>query len=806
MPRERILIVDDEPTVVRVCTEILTQHDYEVEGATSGKQGLALVEAESFDLIVVDIKMPDIDGLTVLRRAKELDPDLAAVVITGYAALDGAIEALHTGAQGFVLKPFGIDQFALAVREALAQRKKDQERMRLRVQLPILEIAQALMVEEDAPYTAKRILESIVREMHADQASLLLLGSIPGELYVAGALGLPDGVEGTRLLQGVDLVEQALVSDKPFVLESTDMLEPGLGQLLFGPEVGPAVVVPLRTVKRAVGVLSLGRSTDGSPFSQNELDLLFIIGGQVATAMENIRLFDAVARGKREWETTFDAITDGIFICDADLRIVRVNWALARWLGTKPAALIGRTCTELLYGAEVPAESHITLNAIHSGEPQVREVQLPKLSGVFALSVYPIVEDGEATRFVHVLKNVTERRRAEEQMHRRNRELLTLNAIATTISQTLDLDLILNDTLERALAVAEMEGGWVQLFDGEGGRPSLTVCLGVPQEMIEVVEAAQRDDGSIGQIIGSGESLVLSNTSLQVLLGVEDRGEEGMETIVGIPIKSKDEIYGVLVTFRRDSQMLEEQEVQLLTLIGHQIGVAVENVRLFEQLFTTHKRLRQLAQQIVSAQEEERRRVSRELHDEAGQALTALRISLQLMREDLADFDGLDQRIEEAIVLTETTMQRIRLLAQALRPPALEAVGLGPTLEDLCRDFAERTGLQIDFRAGELPAVPDDVSICLYRFLQEALTNVVKHAEAGRVEVALCYDSETLSLSVEDDGKGLTGDRSASGQPVGMGLLGMQERLELLSGWLEIVSQPDQGTRLVAFIPWEQAS
>jgi signal transduction histidine kinase len=176
------------------------------------------------------------------------------------------------------------------------------------------------------------------------------------------------------------------------------------------------------------------------------------------------------------------------------------------------------------------------------------------------------------------------------------------------------------------------------------------------------------------------------------------------------------------------------------------------------------------------------------------------------MREDLADFDGLDQRMEEAIVLTETTMQRIRLLAQALRPPALEAVGLGPTLEDLCRDFAERTGLQIDFRSGELPAVPDDVSICLYRFLQEALTNVVKHAEAGRVEVALCYDSETLSLSVEDDGKGFYGDRSASGQPVGMGLLGMQERLELLSGWLEIVSQPDQGTRLVAFIPWEQAS
>jgi PAS domain S-box-containing protein len=1090
MPRERILVVDDEPTVVRVCVEILSEHGYEVQGATSGTEGLALLETESFDLLVVDIKMPDMDGLTVLRRAKGLDPDLAAVVITGYAALDGAIEALHTGAQGFVLKPFGIDQFALAVREALAQRRKDQERMRLRAQLPILEIAQALMVEEDAPYTATRLLESIARELKADQASLLLLGTIPGDVYVAGTVGLPADVAGTKLIRGVDLVEESLMNDKPFVIESAQGLAPALRQLLIGPDVGPTVLVPLRTVKRAVGILSLARSTDAPPFTESELGLLFIIGGQVATAMENIRLFDAVARGKREWETTFDAITDGIFICDRDLRVVRVNWALARWLGTTPAALIGRDCREILSGDDAPQESWFVLGELERRRPETTEIQFPQIPGTFLLSVYPVIERDQVVQLVYVLKDiserkqrehwiqtqrdlglalsasrgletlriclevaidvagvdcgglylvdedsggdlvlafsqglppgfvadasrfpadssqtrfvqrrepvysrhheletnlsdarleeglraiavvpvhhqdrvigclnlashtldeipevvrpgieamagqigsaivryqveealkherqfvstvldtvgalvvvldhqgrivrfnpaceqatgyaadevigrfvwdlfvvpeevesvkevfsnlregvfpnenenywltgdgtrrliawsntvlldeegavgyviatgidVTERRKAEEEIRQRNRELVALNAIATTISQTLDLENILSETLKNTLEATGTDGGWVQLLDAEGDRLSPAVHVGVPAELLDAIGAVRPLDGLTAKVVQSGETVVADGGSLDALLGPTVQEEQGVRVVAGVPIKAKDQVVGVLCVLRMSPSQLGDQDVQLLSLIGHQIGVAVENVRLFEQLFTTHKRLRQLAQQIVSAQEEERRRVSRELHDEAGQALTALRIGLQLMRADLSESDALHERLDEAITLTETTMQRIRLLAQDLRPPALEAVGLGPTLEGFCRDFAERTGLQIGFRGVDLPTLPDEISICLYRFLQEALTNVVRHAEAGRVQVSLDRDSETLNLSVEDDGRGFYEDWGSAGQPVGMGLLGMQERLELLGGWLEIASHPDEGTRLVAHIPWEQ--
>ena len=222
------------------------------------------------------------------------------------------------------------------------------------------------------------------------------------------------------------------------------------------------------------------------------------------------------------------------------------------------------------------------------------------------------------------------------------------------------------------------------------------------------------------------------------------------------------------------------------------------------ELAMANEQLRRLARQIVSAQEEERQRLSRALHDEAGQALTALRISLELIQDDLpVEFDLLRQRIGDAAALTDATMEQIRLLARDLRPPALDAVGLNPTLEAFCRDFAKRTQLPIDYLGLGLPMLPEAVNMCLYRFLQEALTNVAKHACANQVCVALRYDAETVSLSVEDDGRGFDKQArlSVSGWPMGIGLLGMQERLESLGGRLEIESQPGQGTRLVAHLP-----
>jgi signal transduction histidine kinase len=158
-----------------------------------------------------------------------------------------------------------------------------------------------------------------------------------------------------------------------------------------------------------------------------------------------------------------------------------------------------------------------------------------------------------------------------------------------------------------------------------------------------------------------------------------------------------------------------------------------------------------------------------------------------------------------AVALTDATMEQIRSLAQSLRPPTLDSVGLSAALEGICRSFAGHTRLTIEYVAAELPVLPDMVSITLYRFLQEALTNVARHADARHVRVTLQHDAEAIWLAVEGDGRGFDPPRLADGSALSsMGIAGMRERLQLLGGRLEIDTQLGQGTRLAASVPWKE--
>jgi signal transduction histidine kinase len=233
-------------------------------------------------------------------------------------------------------------------------------------------------------------------------------------------------------------------------------------------------------------------------------------------------------------------------------------------------------------------------------------------------------------------------------------------------------------------------------------------------------------------------------------------------------------------------------------------------VRVYASDITRRKRaeegIQELAKQVVFAQEEERHRVSRELHDEAGQALTALKLGLTLIQNELpAEAEALRRKLTEAVALADVTTDRIRLLAHGLRPPALDTVGLNLTLEAFCRDFAKRTQMRIQYEGAEVGELSGAVNICLYRVLQEALTNVARHAGASQVQVRLLRNATRMSLIVADNGRGLRRDvrRSVHNRPEGIGLLGMRERLEMLGGRLEVESESGRGTRLIAHLPVE---
>ena len=213
------------------------------------------------------------------------------------------------------------------------------------------------------------------------------------------------------------------------------------------------------------------------------------------------------------------------------------------------------------------------------------------------------------------------------------------------------------------------------------------------------------------------------------------------------------------------------------------------------------ERLRHLSQQLVSSQEQERKALSRELHDEIGQLLTALRMELGNLERGRAGHNGgeADPHLDQAKKLAESTLRTTRDIAMGLRPAMLDILGLGPALEWQVREFSRRYNTPIRLEvAGDLRDVPDPHRTYLYRIVQEGLTNCARHAQAKNIHVKLEDSSGQLAVLVEDDGVGFD---QHSGVAYGLGLLGITERVRELCGQLSIQSEPGKGTRISVVLP-----
>ena len=231
---------------------------------------------------------------------------------------------------------------------------------------------------------------------------------------------------------------------------------------------------------------------------------------------------------------------------------------------------------------------------------------------------------------------------------------------------------------------------------------------------------------------------------------------------------------------------------------------ALERESAEHQQATEHaeERLRHLSQQLVSSQEQERKALSRELHDEIGQLLTALRMELgQLERGRGAAGPESDPHLDQAKKLAESTLRTTRDIAMGLRPAMLDVLGLGPALEWQTREFSRRyhTPIQLEVD-GDLKHLPDPHRTYLYRIVQEGLTNCARHAQAKNIRVQLKEAEGQLAVAIQDDGVGFQQD----GVPYGLGLLGITERVRELCGEVSIESAPGRGTRIAVTLPLER--
>jgi signal transduction histidine kinase len=232
-----------------------------------------------------------------------------------------------------------------------------------------------------------------------------------------------------------------------------------------------------------------------------------------------------------------------------------------------------------------------------------------------------------------------------------------------------------------------------------------------------------------------------------------------------------------------------DEDVRLAEAFASRAAVAVD---------LSERVARDALRQVVSAQELERLRLARELHDETGQALTSILLKLKSI-EDEGDPARLADATADLRELVVTTLQDVRALAVELRPKALDDFGLVSAIERLVETFREQTGMEVDLepRLGT-ERLPREIETTLYRITQEALTNVVKHARATRVSIVLTRRDGAVSAVIEDDGRGIGTDEPTGD---GLGLVGMRERVALVGGRLVVESPPGGGTTLSIEVP-----
>lgn len=225
----------------------------------------------------------------------------------------------------------------------------------------------------------------------------------------------------------------------------------------------------------------------------------------------------------------------------------------------------------------------------------------------------------------------------------------------------------------------------------------------------------------------------------------------------------------------------------------------------YRTLMEQRENLRLMAERALTAQEEERRRISRELHDDLGQALTSLMLEIRSLQDSQTPQDPiLAERLQALYRQVSELSVRVRGLAQDLRPPILDALGLKDALLAYCTEFERRTGIQVEFETDELPPLDSSLhAVTFYRVLQEALTNVIKHAQASRVWVDLTVESKTITLTVQDNGCGFDPQKKRRGA---LGLAGLHERVLLAGGVFKVSSSPVRGTVLMARLSLPEAA
>jgi signal transduction histidine kinase len=420
-------------------------------------------------------------------------------------------------------------------------------------------------------------------------------------------------------------------------------------------------------------------------------------------------------------------------------------------------------------------------------------------------------EAGQISHFIAIKQDITKRKQDEKELEQRNTELQIISeaernqrqfsealvGAALIVSKSLKLNEVLALILEQIQEVIPYQLANISLLEGDsfydachhGDLPWPASLMGMNNRFLIDRFPLLSEMRQSGQPI-----LVLDSEKQPDWVGIE--GMDWVRSLLIAPLLAEQKVMGFVTLFSNQPEFFTQEMRNRLVAFAAHAAVAIQNAWLFEQVQASTERLQSLSRRLVEIQENERRYISRELHDEAGQVLTSLLVDLRLLEKNISEPKVLQKIVTEMESSLNGVIENLHRIAMALRPASLDHVGLVAALRQHTESMAEKHGVNISFTSsGVVERLPANVETVLYRIVQESLTNIVRHAHATRVDVVLTVRDGKLIVIIEDDGIGFDPELAPAGTH--LGLFGMRERAEMIDAKLMIESSPGNGTTIM---------
>jgi signal transduction histidine kinase len=518
---------------------------------------------------------------------------------------------------------------------------------------------------------------------------------------------------------------------------------------------------------------------------------------------------------KMDLQDIIDAVEDELTVIDQNYHVRFANNAVLSRFQDKQESPIGKFCYQVFQNRDRPCGEPLwdcPLQWVLLNGDTLTVIHPHNNSGVnnyVKITAYPLKDkQGNTEAIVELRKDVTAERELETQILKRHHQLIALTRISSAVSGLQDLDTILKTAFDNVLEITNGDIGGILLLDEDTNALQYRISRGLSPRYAEAVRLSP-GEGIGGRVAQTGEPILLEDISKDPRAANPDIiRAEGIRGFISIPLRSKDTVVGVMNLASHSVGRFGTDDMSLLVAIGDYLGTAIEQARLYDRLAEAGERYRVLLQHALTAQEQERKRIARELHDETSQALTSLALNLQAIMtiaemKGIGDTEFLDKVKATHSFAVHAGHEIVRLMKE-LRPSLLDELGMPAAIHRYAKDTLQAQGIKVTTKfLGTDKRFSPEVEVTLFRVAQGLIGNILEHSEAKNTLVKLKCDANECALYIEDDGKGFDVGKLTRVDPSGRGagLFTIKERVSLVGGHCRVDSRPGKGTRVTVRVP-----